>query len=58
MALSPVIDLGNVLTTITLLVSLWIYNRQNTKRYNQLEFKVNMMWKHFASKFDLPEKLE
>lgn len=52
------IGLGEVIAIVTILGSLWKFHRQNTKRIYQIEFKVGLMWKHFAHRFNLPEKLE
>lgn len=55
--MDPTIDLGNILTIVALLGSLWTFHRQNTRRLHQIEFRVNLMWKAFAHRFHIAEKL-
>ncbi len=52
------IDLGNILTLVGMLVSLYSFHKSNVKKIAGIEFRVGLMWKHFAKRFDLPEDLE
>lgn len=57
MSVDPTVDLGNILTIVAMLASLWTFHRQNTRRIHQIEFRVNLMWKAFAHRFNITEKL-
>lgn len=48
------VDLGDVLTIVTLLGM----QRQSLRRVAAIEFKVGLMWKRFAQRFDLPQDIE
>lgn len=50
--------MGNILTIVTIIASLWGFHQANVKRIHAIEFKVGLMWKHFANRFNLPEELQ
>jgi len=52
------IDLGNVLTLVGMVITLYTFHVANVKRIHGLEFKVGLMWKHFAHKFELEEDID
>lgn len=52
------IDLGNILTLLGMIVTLYQFHKSNIKKIAGIEFRVGLMWKHFAKRFDLPEDLE
>ena len=58
MNFTPNVDLGNILTVLSLMFGLWQFHKANIKRIHRVEFKVNLMWKRFAHQFQLPESLE
>lgn len=58
MSFSTNIDLGNILTLGGMIITLYTFHKANLKRINGMEFKVGLMWKRFAKRFDLPEELE
>lgn len=58
MHLSSEISIGNLLTAAGMIAALWTFHKANVKRVNHMEFKVNLMWKRFAHKFELPENLD
>jgi hypothetical protein len=51
------INLGNLVTVVAFIFTLYQFHQSNVKRLHRIEFKVALMWKHFAHKFDLPEEL-
>jgi hypothetical protein len=52
------IDAGDLLTLGGMLITLYTMHKSNIKRIAGMEFRVGLMWKHFARRFDLPENLE
>lgn len=58
MTFDPHIDLGNILTLVTMLATFWKFHQTNVVKINRIELQVGLMWKRFAKKFDLPEDLE
>lgn len=49
---------GDLLTMAGFIGTLLAFHRSNLRKVNAIEFKVGLMWKHFARRFDLPEDLE
>lgn len=52
------VDAGDLLTLAGMIGTLYTFHRSNIKRVAGIEFRVGLMWKHFAKRFDLPENLE
>lgn len=51
-------DAGNVLTLLGMVASLYIFHMTNVKRFTRMEFKVNLMWRRFAKRFNMSPDLE
>lgn len=52
------ITLGDILTMMTFIVTMYTLHKQNLRRVAGIEFRVSLMWKHFAKRFALPEDVE
>lgn len=52
------ITLGDLLSIASFLLTMSILHRQNLRRVISIEYRVGLMWKHFAKRFDLPEDLD
>lgn len=52
------ISLGDLLTTASFVITMLSLHRQNLRRVISIEYRVGLMWKHFAKRFDLPEDLD
>jgi hypothetical protein len=42
------INLGNIVSVVAFMLTLWGFHKANVKRIYQIDFRVNLMWKHFA----------
>lgn len=51
------VDLGNILTLAGFIVTMYMFHKQNVKRLYRIDFKVGLMWREFANRFNLDEKL-
>lgn len=51
------INVGNILSMTVFIFTLWHFHQSNVKRLHRIEFRVALMWKQFAHKFDLPENI-
>lgn len=52
------ISLGNIVTIVSFIITITTLHRQNINRIANMDFKVALMWKQFAKKFDLPDDIE
>lgn len=50
-------DAGNVLTLAGMVISLYFFHMTNVKRFTKMEFKVNLMWRRFAKRFNMDANL-
>lgn len=51
------VDLGNIVTFLGMLASLYLFHMNNVKRFTKLEFKVSLMWRRFAQRFNMSPDL-
>lgn len=52
------VNLGNLITIASFIVTIYTLHRQNIKRIESIDFKVGLMWKQFSRRFDLPNNLD
>ena len=46
-------DLGNLLTILSFIGILYKFHSENTKKINEFEFRVDLMWQEFCKRFGM-----
>lgn len=52
------LDFGNIATLLGVLLTMYMFHVSNVKRITKMEFKVNLMWRRFAHRFNMSANLE
>lgn len=55
---SPTIDLGNILTLVGMICTLYIFHMNNIKKITRLENRVQLMWNVFRRRFNISDQEE